>query len=60
MNLPALNQGLEEIGFFEREQTDRQVVEVAILLYNCGLSLRRVTQVFGWMGVAWSHVAVWT
>jgi transposase-like protein len=60
LNLPALDEVLEEIEFFERERTDRHVVEVAILLYNCGVSLRRVSQVLGWMGVERSHVAVWT
>jgi transposase-like protein len=45
---------------FERERTGRHVAEVAILLYDCGVSLRRVSQVLGWTGVERSHVAVWT
>jgi putative transposase len=59
LNLPRLTEVLEEIEFFERERTDRHHVEVAILLYDCGVSLRRVAQVLGWMGIKRSHVAVW-
>ena len=36
MNLSELSEVLDEIEFFERERTDRQVVELAILLYNFG------------------------
>lgn len=32
MNLPELTEVPDEIEFFERERTDRQVVELAILL----------------------------
>jgi len=32
LNLPELTEVLEEIEFFERERTDRQSVELAILL----------------------------
>lgn len=60
LNLPALDEVLNEIELFEREQTDRHAVEVAILLYNCGVSLRKVARVLGWMGIERSHVAVWT
>lgn len=60
LNLPALNEVLDEIEFFERERTDRHAVKVAILLYNCGVSLRKVARVLGWMGIERSHVAVWT
>lgn len=59
-NLPELTEVLDEIEFFERERTDRQVVELAILLYDCGVSLRKVARVLGWIGVERSHVAVWT
>jgi len=58
-NLPELTEVLDEIEFFERERTDRQVVELAILLYDCGVSLRKVARVLGWIGVERSHVAVW-
>ncbi|HET7322878.1 MAG TPA: IS6 family transposase [Halococcus sp.] len=58
--LPELNEVLDEIEFFERERTDRQFVELAILLYDCGVSLRKVERVLGWIGIERSHVAVWT
>jgi transposase-like protein len=60
MNLPELTEVLDEIEFFERERTDRQVVELAILLYNFGVSFRKVARVLGWIGVERSDVAVWT
>jgi putative transposase len=59
-NLPELTEVLDEIEFFERERTDRQFVELAILLYDCGVSLRKVKRVLGWIGVERSHVAIWT
>jgi transposase-like protein len=59
MNLPELSEVLDEIEFFERERTDRQVVELAILLYNFGVSFRKVARVLGWIGVERSDVAVW-
>lgn len=59
MNLPELADVLDEIEFFDRERTDRHLVELAILLYDCGVSLRRVSQVLGWIGVERSHVAIW-
>ena len=58
-NLPELTEVLDEIEFIERERTDHQFVELAILLYSCGVSLRRVAQVLGWIGVERSHVAIW-
>lgn len=60
LNLPALAEVLDEIEFVEREWTDRQFVELAILLYNHGVSLRKVARVLGWLGVDRSHVAIWT
>jgi len=60
MNLPELTEVLDEIEFFERERTDRQVVELAILLYNFGVSFRKVARVLGWIGVERSDVAVWS
>jgi transposase-like protein len=60
VNLPELNEVLEEIELFERERTDRRFVELAILLYDCGVSLRKVERVLGWIGVERSHVAIWT
>jgi len=42
MNLPELTEALDEIEFFERERTDHQVVELAVLLYDCGVSLCKV------------------
>ena len=59
LNLPELAEVLEEIEFFERERTDRQSVELAILLYNHGVSLRKVKRVLGWLGIERSHVAIW-
>ena len=59
LNLPELAEVLEEIEFFERERTDRQSVELTILLYNHGVSLRKVKRVLGWLGVERSHVAIW-
>ena len=59
LNLPELAEVLEEIEFFERERTDRQSVELAILLYNHGVSLRKGKRVPGWLGVERSHVAIW-
>ena len=59
LSLPELDEVLDEIEFFERERTDRHVVEVAILLYDCGVSLRLVAQVLSWIGVERSHVTVW-
>ena len=59
LNLLELAEVLEEIEFFERERTDRQSVELAILLYNHGVSLRKIERVLGWLGVDRSHVAIW-
>ena len=59
MNLPELTEVLDEIEFSERERTDRQVVELAILLYNSGGSLRKVARMLSWIGVERSDVAVW-
>ena len=59
-NLPELTEVLDEIEFFERERTDRQFVELAILLYDCGVSLRKVERVLSWIGVERSHVAIWS
>jgi hypothetical protein len=58
LNLPALDKALRDGEFFDRERTDRHVVELAILLYDSGVSLRRVQQVLSWLGVQRSHVAV--
>lgn len=59
MNLPRLADVLEESDCFERERTDRHLVELAILLYACGVSVRRISQVLGWPGVERSHVVIW-
>ncbi|QLH82059.1 hypothetical protein [Halosimplex pelagicum] len=59
LNLPELSDVLEEIEFFEREQRDRHLDELAILLCNHGVSLRKVSRVLGWIGVERSNVAVW-
>jgi transposase-like protein len=59
MNRPELSEVLDEIEFFERKRTDRQVVELAILLSNFGVSFRKVARVLGWTGVERSDVAVW-
>ena len=57
--LLALSEVLDEIEFFERERADRQYVELAILLYDFGVSLRKVERVLGWIGVKRSDVAIW-
>ena len=59
MNLLELTEVLDEIEFFGRERTDRQVVELAILLYNFGVSFRKVARVLDWIGVERLDVAVW-
>jgi transposase-like protein len=59
LNLPALNDALNEIEFFERRRTDRGIVELALVLYNAGLSLRKVELVLSWLGVERSHVSIW-
>jgi len=59
MNLPELTEVLDEIEFFERERTDRQLNDLAILLYNFGVSFRKVARVLGWIGIERSDVAVW-
>ena len=46
-NLPDLAEALDEIEFFERKRTDRQFVELAILLHNCGVILRKVERMLG-------------
>ena len=58
-NLPELDEVLDEIEFFERERTERQLNEVALLLYNFGVSLRKVEQVLGWIGIKRSDMAIW-
>ena len=60
LNLPALKDALEEIEFFERERTERFYVELAIVLYNSGVSLRKTQRVLGWLGIERSHIAIWT
>jgi transposase-like protein len=57
--LLALSEVFDEIGFFERERAGRQYVELAILLYDFGVSLRKVERVLGWIGVKRSDVAIW-
>lgn len=59
LNLPALEDALEDVELFERDRTDAFVVELAIVLYNSGVSLRKTQRVLGWIGVECSHVAVW-
>lgn len=41
---------LEGMVFFERERTDRHVVEMPILRYSCGMTLPRASQVPGGWG----------
>lgn len=59
MNLAELSDVLDEIELFERERTDRQVLKLAILLYNFGMSFRKVARIIGWIGVKRSDVVVW-
>jgi hypothetical protein len=58
MNLPELSEVLDRIELFERKRTDGQVVELAILLYNFGVSFRKVARILCWIGVERSGVAV--
>lgn len=58
MNPPEFTQVLDELEFFEHEHKDRQVVELAILLYNFGASFEKVSRGLGWIGVERSDVAV--
>ncbi|MDY6775054.1 MAG: IS6 family transposase [Halobacteria archaeon] len=57
--LPVLTKVLEEVDFFERERTDESYVELGLVLYDAGLSLRKTEKVLNWLGVDVSHVAVW-
>ena len=59
LSLPVLEEALEEIEFFERERTDPFAVELAVVLYDSGVSLRKTERVLGWIGVERSHVAIW-
>ena len=59
LNLPALGKSARRGRFFERNRTDAFIVELAIVLYNSGVSLRKTRQVFGWIGIDCFHVAVW-
>jgi hypothetical protein len=58
-NLCELTEVLDEIEFFKRKRRDRQYVELAILLYNHRVSLRKVARALSWIGVERSDVAVW-
>ena len=59
LNLPGLEEALEDVEFFERDRTESFVVELAIVFHNSGVSLRETERVLGWIGVERSHVAVW-
>lgn len=59
LDLPALTEVLDDIDCFERERTDRGAVQLALVLYDAGLSLRKTQRVLGWLGVERSHVAIW-
>ena len=50
MNPPEFTEVLDEIEFFERERKNRQVVKLAILLYNFRVSFRKVARacLYGW------------
>lgn len=58
-NLPELTEVLNESELYERERTNRQIVELAILLYNQDVSLWKGARVVGWLGIGRSHVAIW-
>ena len=47
MNHPELTEVLDEIEFFERERTGRQVVELALILYNVRVDFGKVSRVLG-------------
>ena len=51
MNLSELTEVLDESEFFERERTVCYFVELAILLYNHIVSLRKVSRVLEWIGL---------
>jgi len=59
LDLLELENALKDVEFFERERTDAFVVELAILLYNSGVGLRRIERVLGWIGADCSHATVW-
>ena len=59
LNLPGLEEALEDVEFFERDRTESVVVELATGLYNSGVSLRKTERVLGWTGIERSHVTVW-
>ena len=50
---------LEEISFFERDRTDSFVVDLAIVLYDSSVSLRKTQRVLARIGAERSHVAIW-
>ena len=58
LNLPALEDALEELSLFERKRTDQCYVKLAIVLYSSGVSLRKTQRVLGWLDIKRSHVAV--
>ena len=59
LNLPELGEALEEPNVFKRDRTESFVVELAIVLYNSGVSLRKTERVLGRINVERSHVAIW-
>jgi transposase-like protein len=59
LNRPALNDAIDEIESAERRRTDRGIAELALVLYNAGLSLRKFELVLSWFGVGRSHVSIW-
>jgi len=42
LGLPEVEKALKEISFFERDRTERSYVQVGLVLYNAGLSLRKM------------------
>ena len=58
LNLPGLEEALKYVEFFKRDRTESVVAELAIVLYNSGVSLHKTERVLGWIGVERSHVAV--
>lgn len=58
-NLFKLAEVLDGVEFNERERTDHQFNDLAFLLHNFNVDLRKV-RVLGWIGIERLYVAIWT
>jgi hypothetical protein len=53
-----LEEALKDVEFFKCDRTDSLVVELAIVLYDSGVSLRKTQRVLACIGAERSHVAI--